>query len=308
MKYDIIVHGVCFADLVFSNIPRIPRPGEEVYCGLFDLTGGASFITAVALARLGVSVAIIAPIGNDLFSQWLKQELSREGVDTKLLFETVAPLRHISVAMNYQGDRGFLSYVDDYSHDRFIQHSQSAIRDNPSRFVHISGRPGIEGIVSEAHAQGTQVSMDVGWNDEWIIHQGLKNLISAVDLFMPNEKEALAISGTDQADAAIRYLRGLCPNVVVKLGKRGALMMGKADAEPRLVETSPMSGVVDTTGAGDNFDAGVLAGFSQNGDLHKGCVIGNICGGRSVQALGGNKMSPTRDEVNAALEEFGWRL
>lgn len=309
MKFDAIVSGVCFMDIVFGQVPRLPELGEEVYANSFTVSGGGYYTAAVALARLGVSVAFMCPLGNDGFSKLLKSSLGAEGVCTDLIYEVDRPLCNVTAVMSQQADRAFMTYVDHSFQAEFTAHAVDILGQHEAHVLHLSALPHVSPVVQVARNQGMFVSMDIGWNDHWIHDRHLLDILSRADLFMPNEREALAISKTHTVEDAIQVLHQSVPNVIVKLGQNGSIFLECGQVDPVCVPTQPAHEVMDTTGAGDNFDAGVILGLLRGKGYTERCQIGNYCGRESLRGLGGTSTSPRIEQVNQFLiETYGWQL
>ncbi|NMP22269.1 carbohydrate kinase family protein [Sulfobacillus harzensis] len=304
--YDLIVYGIAFADMVYADIPHLPEPGEEVYAGSFAFAGGAAYITAVAAARLGLKVALIAPFGNDAISRLLEEMLAREGVDTGLLFRAERPVYSITVAINHGGDRAFLSYQEGMDVEGLSLHAVHALEQVNAKWVHLGAGHRTAEVARVAKRQGMSISMDVGWDEAWLKSEELKSVIALADLFMPNLKEAQAITGSMEATRAAEQLGSIIPFVVVKLGPEGALLKLRS-AVPQVVEAPRVDRVRDTTGAGDNFASGMLYGLIRGMDASEAVRVGNFCGSESTKGLGGNGTSPSLEALKdwLSVQESG---
>lgn len=289
--FDLIVYGITFADLVFADFPHLPSPGEEVYAQSFNFSGGAAYITAVAASRLGLRVGLVAPFGNDLMSRLLEDMLRQEGVDTRLLFRVNHPVYNITVSINHGGDRGFLSYQDGVNEHDLSQYASDIVEHTPSRWVHLGAGRQSAPVAIAAKRAGAGISMDVGWNEPWLKSPELLEVVRLADVFMPNMKEALAISGKGDAKSAANFLNNWVPCIVVKLGSEGALVK-LTDQEMRQVRAPKVEHVQDTTGAGDNFAAGLIYGLLSGMDTVEAVQMGNFCGSESTKGFGGNATSP----------------
>jgi len=177
-----------------------------------------------------------------------------------------------------------------------------------SRHVHASSYflledslgPGLAGLLSAARATGATTSLDTNWDPagRWG-DERLSRAMAQADLLLPNEAEALALSGgAPSADAAAAALGAAAPGrkLAVKLGERGVLC---ADW-PALHQVSvPAVTPVDTTGAGDCFNAGLIAGLLTGLALPQAAALGCAVGALSTGAPGGTASAP---DMAAAAE------
>ncbi|SFD76135.1 Sugar or nucleoside kinase, ribokinase family [Bacillus sp. OV194] len=294
MTYDVLVQGIISTDIIFSSIPKLPKPGEEVYCASFEFTCGAAYNTAVALSRLGMKVAVISPIGNDFLSRFMKESLEAEGVSTSLMLEVDQPLRCLSVAINYGGDRSFLSYQDNVEKLNLADYAKTVIQKTDSKVLHTGAVRENISVIETAKKKGMYISLDVGWDEEWLTNPQLDELIKMADIFTPNQKEAETITGLLNPLEAIEKLNKYAAPVVIKLGEEGAIVRYK-NATKKILGYK--CSAVDTTGAGDVFSAGLLTGILKGWSLDDSVKLGNYCGSCSVQSLGGTTSSPTWQQV-----------
>lgn len=295
-KWDVLVQGVVTTDVIFSSIPKMPEPGEEVYCSEFEFTGGAAYITAVALARLGLKVALLSPIGTDILSQFIVHSLESEGVSTKLMKRLDQPLRTLSVAINYGGDRSFLSYQDEAQGFDLESYTHEVLETAETEFLHMSVGPNSLPVIQKAKRKGIKVALDVGWGEQWLKNPDIFQIIKHGDYFTPNLKEALYMTDQSLAAKALSKFKEHCPEtkVIIKLGPDGALsdFGGK-----ETVVSGFKRNAIDTTGAGDVFAAGLIAGVIKGYDLEQAIRLGNYCGACSVEGLGGATASPHWEKV-----------
>jgi sugar/nucleoside kinase (ribokinase family) len=133
-------------------------------------------------------------------------------------------------------------------------------------------------------------SLDTNWDPSgrWA-SPDLSAAIAQAGLLLPNEAEAIRLAGADDLDAAVSALVAAGPRVVVKLGERGALC---ADGSVRRRVSLPPMTPADTTGAGDCFDAGLIAGLLDGLDLPQAAALGCAAGALSTAAPGGTASAP----------------
>jgi sugar/nucleoside kinase (ribokinase family) len=303
--YDVFLPGDYCYDLIYSGLNKFPEPGCEVYGDGILSTGGGMYTVAVALHRLGVQVGWSPCFGNDYYSGFVRQLALDEGLDLLQAKEVDAPYRRISTAIPFEGERAFVSYMD-VPPCNMIAHWSEAMQRCSFQHLHMGAVTTLDqmmALVDNAHERGATVSLD---------SQDVPNLKSAcdwskllkrIDIFMPNAREARIITGVDHLERAIRRLMQWVKIVVVKDGANGA-WLGTAGQVTRIpgIQIDP---VIDTTGAGDCFLAGFLAGYVCDRVALDDCVrYGNICGALSVTAVGGSTAAPTHADVLARMATY----
>ncbi len=298
--FDILVAGEINPDLVLSgNV--IPAFGQvEQLVDSADLAiGSSSAIFSCGPARLGLKVAIIGVCGEDLFGQFMLDELAQRGVDISAVIIDPRCKTGMSVILNPPGgERAILTYVGAISNLRAEQVTNGLLQ--KARHLHVAGyflqtalKPDLPELFRRAHDLGLTTSLDTNWDPsgKW---QGFDRLLEQVDVFLPNKNEALAISGTSTPEEAAQSLGRTCPVVAIKCGKDGA--MARRGDETARAEGLQVR-VVDTVGAGDSFDAGFLYGWLNGWSLKKTLRLGTVCGSLSTRAAGGTHAQPTLDEA-----------
>ena len=136
--------------------------------------------------------------------------------------------------------------------------------------------------------KGITLSLDTNWDPEEKWEQVIK-ILPYVDVFLPNEAEARFISGKSDIRDAGKFLAQLCELVVIKCGADGAIIFMQDQAHHYLIpsELTQNLKIADTTGAGDNFDAGFLSNWLLGKNLEECVNLGIRCGTSSLQAIGG---------------------
>jgi sugar/nucleoside kinase (ribokinase family) len=301
--YDILVLGDYFYDLIYSGLPEFPSLGRECYASGITSTGGALYITVAALRRLGANVGWVCNFGDDENSQFVRELAVKEGVDLAWARTLERPYRRMTTALPFDGERAFVTYVDPEPED-FYDYWAQAVDQADYRHLHIGGLMPPEHLLPlfrRARERGATISMD-SQDTPLCLTCDWAELLGAVDIFMPNTREARLITKKNSAEDALRRLREWTQIVIVKDGARGAWI----GAEDR-VWLSPginAGAVVDTTGAGDCFNAGFLYGYVVEGSsCELSARYGNICGGLSVTGVGGATTAPTLEILRAWLEK-----
>lgn len=282
--FDVLLTGRYFCDLVFTHLPEFPLLGHEVYSREFHLVPGGVFTPAVTLTRLGLRTAWPCEFGSDPFSQFVKDEALKAGVDDTFFSESDAPSLRITVAFSFGEERAFLSYIDPLPEITYAE----LIRQTRPKWVyitHLMVGEAQQAIVQAARETGASVYMDCQAHHTSLDEAATRESIGNVDFFSPNRNEALALTGEKSIEAALNKLSELVGVVIIKDGADGCL----CHHEGQVIKVPGIEvEVVDTTGAGDNFNCGFIYGQVNGHTLEESLRIGNICGGLSVSAFGGS--------------------
>ncbi|WP_188914119.1 carbohydrate kinase family protein [Salinarimonas ramus] len=248
--------GRIYCDLVFTGIEGFPALGREVYARDMALVaGGGAYIAAVHAASLGRRTALVARLGTDRLSTGLEDELAASGIDLSFLDRAAQAGPQVTVAMVAQGERAFLTrragHVLPATLDAALAWDE-AVHLHIAEYATLAEIPD---LVARARAQGLSISLDPSWDDALIRTPGLVEACAGVDLFLPNLEEATAITGETSPDRALAALAARFPAVALKAGADGAFFAGGGVRLHRAAEPVP---VIDTTGAGDAFNAGFV--------------------------------------------------
>jgi sugar/nucleoside kinase (ribokinase family) len=149
-------------------------------------------------------------------------------------------------------------------------------------------------LLPELRAAGCTRSLDVGFQPAWLTAASSLETCQSIDYFLPNEREALLVTGGDVSAYLAFAHRNRLPAAVIKLGPRGAAM--QVNGRTYKV-ASPMVDVVDTTGAGDAFDAGFIDALLDQADAENCLRRACICGGLSTRMAGALEALPRREEL-----------
>jgi sugar/nucleoside kinase (ribokinase family) len=297
--YDLLVAGEINPDLILSGDVE-PAFGqvEKVVDSAVLTVGSSSVIFACGAARLGLRVAFIGKCGDDLFGRFMLEEMRKRAVDTSPVIVDPLLSTGLTVILNKGDDRAMLTFpgaigalrADEIPNDllRRARHLHVA-----SYFLQDALRPGLPDLFRRARALGLTTSLDTNYDptERW---EGLDQLLPLTDVFLPNATEACALTGVPDVEEAAARLARIVRVVAVKLGAEGAL--GVQGEQMARVPSLPVA-VVDTVGAGDNFDAGFLYGYLHGWPLERALRLGTVCGALSTRAAGGVAGQPSLDEV-----------
>lgn len=300
----VTVLGDLNLDLVLE-VPAIPLPGGDGVASRQRIGfGGAAANTAVVLHRLGVPSRVLSCVGDDDWGASATAALTDTGVQTGLVRRTALDSTSLNVvAVTPDGERTMLAYrgasallepadvPDDLSGDLHV--SGYALLAEPQRAAAVEA-------ARRAHSLGARISLDIPVDPVTSTPEELREFLPSVDVLVIGADEASALSGEREPAAAGRRLaqRGIAL-VAVKLGARGALLI----EDGAVIEVAALRvDVVDSTGAGDAFCAGLIAALRAGADTETAGIIAAACGAAAVATRGAGVAMPGHAEVVRLLD------
>ncbi|PJF28414.1 MAG: hypothetical protein CUN53_00400, partial [Phototrophicales bacterium] len=241
--------------------------------------------------------------GSDEYSGFVRELALQEDIDLRLARVLDRPYRQITTSMPLHSERAFVTYSDPAPEDRYDYWRQIA-ETAPYRHLHLGGvMPPhlIIPILAAAQKRGATTSMDCQDVPELVTACDWKRLLEVVTIFMPNAREALMVTRRATIESALRLLMDWVEVAVIKDSANGAWI--SHDGEILHVPGIDAGPVIDTTGAGDCFNAGFLYAWVVEKQPLEVCgLFGNICGGLSVTGVGGATNAPTRSQLQSWLD------
>jgi sugar/nucleoside kinase (ribokinase family) len=304
-SYDILVAGEINPDLILSGnvTPEFGQVEKLVDTAALSI-GSSSAIFACGAARLGLKVAFIGVCGDDVFGRFMLDEMSKRGVDVSKVIVRADGQTGLSVILNQQSDRAILTHLgliadlqtSDISDELLYQSRHLHIA---SYFLQTKLQPDLPNLFRRARSLGLTTSLDTNYDpsEKWT---GFDELLLVTNVFLPNEKEAVSLSGKSNVDLAADKLGSRVEALGIKLGVEGAL--GVREGASVRVASIPVK-VIDTVGAGDSFDAGFLFGYLNGWNLEKSLRLACVCGALSTQQAGGTNGQPTLERALKFLDE-----
>ncbi len=282
---ELCIVGNLTIDVIFRGITEMPPWGQEVICDArTESVAGQAGGMAFASAGLGVSTEVVAEVGEDAAGERIRRELTAASVGVEAVTTVPAGITPMTVAfVRLDGERAFISdlgrlrLVDDESMPR---RWPDALTTAVVALVGTSNLPGVDyhvfaRLLGQARRAGALTIFDPGWaSDGWSSDtlEGLRAVLVETDLFLPNLDEARALVGQSAVALVLRGLANLCPGVsVVKSGETGSYVT--IGDQVVLVEALPTE-VDNAVGAGDVFNAGVVAGFLRGRDVLSSMTLG----------------------------------
>jgi sugar/nucleoside kinase (ribokinase family) len=289
-KLDIFTAAdLCVDAVLRGNVrPRFGQVEQSIDDYRLHL-GGSATIFASQAAKLGANVGIAGVVGDDLFGRFVLDELKKLNLDLSRVRVDATIKTGVGFALVEAVDRAILTYSG--SIDAL---EVSDLRDDlltAARHWHVASfflltklQPHWPKWLEKLRKHGVTISHDTNWDpaEQW---RGVLPLLPLVDVFLPNEAEALAMTGATDVYAAGRKLAAHGPLVVIKRDVRGAIAFTRG--EPIELPLGAQPSVVDTIGAGDCFDAGFIRAWQLGMPLERCLRTGLRCGSASVTAAGG---------------------
>lgn len=305
-RFDVVALGDLNCDLILTGLGGPPAPGREVLAGAHRIAlGGSTGIFAGVLGSLGDSVGFVGLVGQDHFGDLVCQFLERHRVDPGGVLKRQDVRTGLTISLVRAGDRALVTVPGSVARLRAEHVPWDYVRQG--RHLHVASyylqaglRPALGGILAKARRSGLTTSLDTGWDpgEEWD-WPGLAALLPVVDVFLPNETEALHLTGAGDVEGALAALLAAGAGIVaIKRGAAGAIA-GRG-AERARAAAHPVQ-AIDPTGAGDSFDAGFIHCYLRGGDLASCLAFANACGALATLRIGGAEGAPSAAEVISFL-------
>ena len=293
MKHVLCIGSVT-TDILVTPADSIPTPGTlRAVDSLSTHVGGCAANSAIDLGKLGVPVTLCCKVGQDNFGDFVIRTAKASGVDTGGVIQQAGVSTTASVVcIASSGERSFLYLPgsaaqmtrEDIS-DELLARSDIVFVAGAMLLSAFDGKP-CAALMKQAKALGKCTIMDTAWDFEDLWLPKVADVLPYLDWFVPSYEEAAKLTGqTDPQKVADRLFELGAKNVIVKLGKEGALLC-PAGEERVLLPTYRSIKAVDTTGAGDAFCAGFIAGLSQGWDTRQSVRFANAVGTHCVTAIG----------------------
>ncbi len=309
-KFDVVVIGELNMDIILDKNSSFPELGKEILSGQMKITlGSSSAICASNLSALGNRVVFLGKTGKDAMGEMVLNELNKSNVVTTDVVRDDQYPTGTTVVLNYGDERAMITHQGVIEYFSFEDIDWELVKQ--ARHLHLSSffiQPGLRKhmreILSKAKSLGLTISFDPQWDpqEDWDIDLGL--LLPMVDIFLPNEKEFLAMTKTGSiADGISRLPAGSC--IVIKEGERGSTLC--SEGEQSFIPAFFNKEVVDSVGAGDSFNAGFIHKFLKGLPLNECQEFGNLMGALNTTAAGGTTaFTETNTIMERATQKFGY--
>jgi len=305
---DIVALGDVNIDII-AHFASYPGKGEDALASSTEFhCGGSAANTAMALARMGLEVVLISRVGPDSLALKALNSLRKAGVTPIGLQRDPAAMTGLMyVIVTPDGERTILGHRGANVLTDPNQVREEHFRD--ARLFHLSGyallaepqRSAALLALEMACRHGLTVTLDPGMSVPQSALDEMRALLPVVDILLPNLPEARGLTGTDSPQDCLQTLLSTGVRMVaLKLGEHGCLIGGEegfCHVPAFAVEAR------DTTGAGDFYAAGVIAGSLGGLDRHGAAILGNAMGAIATAQVGAGTFVPGAREVLALLHD-----
>ena len=309
-QFDVLVIGELNVDIILHNIDNFPEVGKEVLAQQMTLTlGSSSAIFASNISSLGASVAFLGKIGNDEFGDVVLRDLKKKNVDISMIQIDDQLSTGATIVLSVKEDRANITYPGAMDHLTINDISKDNL--SKAKHVHFSSyfmQPGFRGDLGKlfrlCKELGLTTSFDMQWDpyEKWDLN--INDVLPYVDLFFPNEKELLLLTGKTNIHEAIDSIKKYIKILAIKRGNQGSLVF----YENNLTDMPPFLNkkVIDTTGAGDSFNAGFILKYINGFNIEECQKFANLMGAVSTTAAGGVKAFENYENIKkTAKNKFG---
>ncbi len=292
MVKDIICMGLIVSDVIIKPVLKFPKKGKlELVSNIQLHTGGCALNTAFVLSKLGVKTGIIGKIGNDGFGEFILKRLKEMKIETKnLIIDKNSSTSTTAVLVSEDGERSFLHSTGANSTLSEKDINFEAMKG--CKILHIGGTflmKSIEGkplsrVLKKAKEMNIITSVDTCWDPSGKWEKLINPLLKHTDIFLPSYDEAVMISHKKKPKEIADVFLSQGPKIVViKMGRKGCFI--KDQRQTYEIPAFKIK-VVDTTGAGDAFVGGFLAGYLKGWNLKQIGIFANAVGALCASSLG----------------------
>ena len=293
---DVLVVGSLNADLVVKS-PRFPQPGETISGeDLQIIPGGKGANQAVAAARQGVQTAMLGRVGSDSFAPFLVDNLKANQVDTSHVIVDSSATGTAIIVVDANGQNSIVLSPGANGNVSPADVDSASFSNSKLLLLQLEiPTPTVLHAAQKARANGLTVILNPAPAKALPAE-----LISSVDILIPNESELSLLTGLPVNDvssaekAAKEILKQGVKTVIVTLGSKGALLV--TDTQVTQVDTYKVN-VVDTTAAGDAFIGGFASAMLSGKALEDSVRYGCACGALATTKFGAQPSLPTKEEV-----------
>lgn len=306
MGKKVTVFGSFVVDLM-GRTPHLPAPGETVKGTVFKMgPGGKGFNQGVAAYKAGADVTMVTKLGRDSFADIALNTMKELGMDSgRILFSDTAETGCALILVDENTSQNEIVVILGACNtitDQEVDSLEDLLEGSEYLLTQLETNvSSVERMVDMAFKKGVKVIMNTA-----PVQPIGDGMLGKIDLITPNEVEAEILTGVrvDSEEAADKaadwfFSKGV-KNVLITLGGRGVYIN---TGDKKGIIPAYKVNAVDTTGAGDAFNGGLLAALAEGKDLWEAAVFANALAALSVQKIGTTPSMPVREEIDAFMAE-----
>jgi sugar/nucleoside kinase (ribokinase family) len=284
---DVISFGSVFLEFVFWPVRQLPKPGEEIFTDEFAISCGGAVTSATAAAQAGARAGLCTLLGDDLGSSVVADFCAREGVDLSPSTWVHRRTAGISVVLNFDGDRAFVTHLPRRpgAEPGEIGRWREVLRRERPAWCYLHAGPRVIDLLREARELGTRAVVDVNLEEVEQDPEAIVECVRLAEIFVPNQEELRRLTGQDTLEGAVASAAGWGSRLVVKLGADGALVAAP-DGVTQVREGVQQVEVRDLTGAGDAFAGTMIGALLRGAPLTDAVAQANAAGSAAASRLG----------------------
>ena len=305
-KLDIVVIGELNIDLVLWNVPMPENEKEKLAEDMRFAMGSSSAITAHNLSMIGSNVGFLGKAGQDTFGDFMIDQLGQGGVETSHIIRDGAVKTGATIVLANPPKKALLTYmgamtemtIDDINFDYV---SQARHLHMGCYYLQTGLIPDVSWLFAKAKDLGLSTSLDTNWDPSEKWSKDIYKVLEQTDIFLPNDDEAIRIGHAKTLDEAVERLSKIVKVLVVKKGSGGAMLSVEGEI---ISDDGFRVNAVETTGAGDSFNAGFIHSYLKGESWDKCLRFGNACGALAVTAIGGTGAYQNKAEVHKQIQNL----
>lgn len=292
---ECLVIGDLNVDMILNNLDRFPEIDSEILCSNYEIViGGSGGIFSSVLSMLGIKTAIASKIGNDIFGKFLANELEKKNVEIGLIKIDHSKKTGITLNLSYENGKSQISSVDiikEFKIEDVCLKNLDKIRHVhfPSYYLMDNLRNGYIELIKTIKSRYKEITFSMDTNDDpsdkW--DEEIYNIFPFIDILFLNKKEALCITHEENIKKSIKILNKYIKKIIIKSGIDGYHALIDDKYFRGFCNNKINKNFIDSTGAGDNFDAAFIFGFLNNFKFEDILRFANFCAEKSIEYIGG---------------------
>jgi len=305
-KADAVIIGELNIDLVFLDVPLPEFEKEKLAQDMRFTMGSSSAITAHNLSVLGARVGLIGKSGVDYFGSYMIEQLRSGGVDVSGIIRDSNLKTGATIVLSKNGRKALLTYMGamtnltagdiDWNYIGRFRHLHLGCY-----YLQTGIKSQVPSVFARAQEMGLTTSLDTNWDPEERWGEEIYDVLKYTNIFFPNDAEALNITRTKNLDDAVNNLSSYVDILAIKCGREGSIL--SAGGEKHRVNGFSVN-AIESTGAGDSFNAGFLSKYLKGEDLMQCVNFGNACGALAVTQPGGTGAYKDSKVVRSTIQSI----